>query len=164
MAALLPYLKKKFIRNTIYAETDINGVFSSEELKGALHLTAELLATSWFENNNGSFLQHALPGAAQVSPVYGIVVNDFNKDGFPDILLSGNDSGFDVQTGPLDTSPGCLLLGDAKGGFYAVPAHRSGFWSVLESRGVLSVKQGVSDKYFYLIPNNDNDVLIFRQK
>ena len=160
----LPKLKKKFVRNTAYSKTDILGVFSNDELDGALQLKTEVLASCWFENDNGNFIKHELPDAAQISPVHGITSQDVNNDGHLDLILVGNDSGFDVQTGPLDTSPGCLLLGDGKGNFTAVPPTKSGLWATKEARDILPIKDASTGKLLYLIPNNDNDLLIFKGK
>ena len=157
----LPYLKKKFVRNTAYAKTDINGVFSKDELANAQQLNAQELASCWFENRNGKFVKHPLPGAAQIAPVYGMTVIDVNKDGNADLLLVGNDSGFDVQTGPLDTSAGILLLGDGQGTFDPVLPAKSGFFATEEARGIYPIMSSEGNM-LYLIPNNDNDVLIFK--
>jgi hypothetical protein len=156
----LPYLKKKFVRNAIYAKSDIHNVFSKDELNNAKHFTTDILASVWIENKNGEFIIHQLPDAAQIAPVYGIDINDINEDGNLDILLVGNDSGFEVQTGPLDTSPGCLLLGNGSGGFKYFPARNAGFWATDEARDIVRLKQKSSGKDIYLIPNNYNDLLI----
>lgn len=78
-------------------------------------MPTNILATTWFENDHGKFIAHDLHSAAQVSHTHGILAKDFNSDGRNmDILLVGNDGGFEVQTGSLETSPVCLLLGIAK--------------------------------------------------
>ncbi|MEO1261225.1 MAG: VCBS repeat-containing protein [Bacteroidota bacterium] len=159
----LPSLKKKFVRNTAYAKTDINGVFTKTELASARQLKAEELASCWFENKGNELVKHQLPGAAQIAPVFGVTVADVNHDGNPDILLVGNDSGFDVQTGPLDTSAGVLLMGNGNGAFEPVLAGKSGFFAVDEARGIYPIKD-IKGASLFLIPNNDNDLLIFKGK
>ena len=159
----LPGLKKKFVRNTAYSMAPVEEVFSKSELAGAQVLETDMLETAWFENRNGEWVAHPLPDEAQVSPVYAIRAGDFTGDGLPDLLLAGNDSGFEVETGPLNTSPGCLLQGDGKGNYKAISARQSGFWATMEARDLVTVKQTRSGKTLFLVGNNNGAVQVFRQ-
>ncbi|RLD79291.1 MAG: hypothetical protein DRJ07_11975 [Bacteroidetes bacterium] len=47
----------------------------------------------------------------------GIAAGDFNRDGFKDILVAGNDIEISTQFGRLDASHGTLLINDQKGFF-----------------------------------------------
>ncbi len=154
----LPYLKKKFVRNTNYAKASIQEVFSVDQLTEVEYYRANILATSLFENTLDGFKRRNLPSAAQISPVYGILAKDINRDGHLDLVLVGNDRGFEVQTGPLDTSSGCVLLGNEKGGFELIPTLESGMKAVLEARGI-GVASGDTD--VYIIPNQNDELLIY---
>ncbi len=157
----LPGLKKKFVRNSSYAKASIDDIFSKSELDAAQVLETEILASAWFENQNGKWVAHALPDEAQVSPVYSINASDFTGDGLVDLLLAGNDSHFEVETGPLNTSTGCLLQGDGKGGFKAIPSRHSGFWANGEARDVKPIKQAGTGKTLWLVANNGGDLQVF---
>lgn len=61
-------------------------------------------------NDEGSFVWQKLPMAAQVSPIKKILVEDFNNDSYPDVLLAGNDYTYDVSTGFYDANKGIILL------------------------------------------------------
>ena len=39
-----------------------------------------------------------------------MIVQDFNGDGWPDILIGGNDYSYDVSTGNYDSNKGIVLL------------------------------------------------------
>ena len=43
--------------------------------------------TVFWGSKDGTFQAKPLPAAAQVSPVYAISINDFDKDGKKDILM-----------------------------------------------------------------------------
>ncbi len=162
----LPFLKKKFVRNTPYSKASIEQVFSLAELEAAQLLTTEILATTWFENKGkGTWEAHPLPDEAQISPVHAIQTGDFNGDGKMDLVLAGNDSGFDVETGPVNTSPGYLLAGDGKGGFKAISPSKSGFWATEEVRNIqpIGLKNG-QQKAFIIANNNGSLQLLLLKK
>jgi hypothetical protein len=110
-------MRKKFTSYKSFADATLNDIFSVDELKSAQHLSATSLATVWFENRNGHFYEHRLPVQAQFSPVYRIVVHDFNNDHFPDLLLLGNNEYPRLKLGKMDANFGTLLLNDGKGNF-----------------------------------------------
>ncbi len=63
-------------------------------------------------NGEDGFRWEKLPAAAQVSPIKKTIVRDFNGDGYPDILLAGNDHTFDISTGYYDALKGLVLLSE----------------------------------------------------
>jgi hypothetical protein len=92
-----------------------------------LVLKANTFATSYLENlGGGKFQLHELPLAAQLAPVHGLLAEDFNGDGYTDLLLSGNDFGTEVGMGRYDALNGLLLLGDGKGNFAPTTMQQSG--------------------------------------
>ena len=56
------------------------------------------------------FRWEELPGEVQLSAVRETLVEDFNQDGLPDILLAGNDHSYDIRTGYYDANKGLLLM------------------------------------------------------
>ncbi len=65
-------------------------------------------------NNKGKFRWEKLPLQVQLSPVTKMVVGDFNGDGYPDVLLGGNDYTYNVSTGYYDANKGIVLLSKGK--------------------------------------------------
>ncbi|WP_371388622.1 FG-GAP repeat domain-containing protein, partial [Salmonella sp. M312] len=77
-----------------YAKASFPEIFSAEKMKDALILSANNFNSCWIENKgNNEFVFHTLPTLAQLAPVYGILCDDYNKDGKLDILLNGNEYG-----------------------------------------------------------------------
>lgn len=110
-------LRKKFTNYKSYADATMTDIFSADELSDAQQLTATCLATTYFENKDGKFYERTLPVQAQFSPVYKIVVHDFNGDRFPDLLLLGNNEYPRLKLGKMDANFGTLLLNDGHGNF-----------------------------------------------
>jgi hypothetical protein len=63
-------------------------------------------------NGEDGFRWERLASQAQVSPIKKTIVRDFNGDGYPDILLAGNDHTFDISTGYYDALKGLVLLSE----------------------------------------------------
>jgi hypothetical protein len=119
-------LRQKFPKYDVYADARLADILSDEQLKKAKLLKADHFKTTWFENVNGVFQARSLPVQADYAPVHAIRIDDFNKDGKPDILLAGNVEQTRIKIGKIDANHGVLLLGDGKGGFRYVDQSSSG--------------------------------------
>ncbi len=134
MIAQLPAMKKKYLRYTPYASASINDIFSPEELKGTTTLTTNTFQTMYLVNENKKFAPHALPYQVQLSPVFDMVVEDFNQDGKKDVLMAGNFLYSATETSEMDAGNGTLLLQNQDGTFRYVPNIEHGFWAQGEVR------------------------------
>ncbi|MCP9767688.1 RNA-binding protein [Lacihabitans sp. LS3-19] len=151
----LSYLKSRFVNYSEYANQKITEVFKSDELKDALELKAYTFSTSYLENlGNDKFKLNSLPAQAQLAPVNGIVIEDFNNDNKLDIVLGGNFYGTRVKYGRYDASKGTLLLGDGKGGFAISDNIKSGFNVDGEVRDIVNVKISGGKQMLIFARNN----------
>ncbi len=122
MRARFPYYKD-------FANASIDKLLTEEERKNALVLKANNLQSCYIENKGkGIFQLKPLPVQAQLSPLFGMVTGDFDRDGNLDVLLSGNDFGNEVMVGRYDAFNGLLLKGDGKGSFTPQTLATSGFF------------------------------------
>ncbi len=114
----LPMLNKIFLSYNEFAKTDFSGLFPKEKIENAYKKQVHELASCYFENNgNGKFISKRLPFLAQSSSIEVLYTDDFNNDGFKDILIAGNNYKISTQLGRLDAFHGILLLNDQKGFF-----------------------------------------------
>lgn len=110
--------RRKYQRFADYAAVTFDELLTDDERKGAYRAQATYLQSAYIENRgNGKFILHALPPLAQVAPVFGIAVHDFNHDGHPDAVLTGNFYPNEVNMGRQDASVGTVLLGNGRGQF-----------------------------------------------
>lgn len=163
MVKQMPSLKKRFIYAREYAAAAISDIFEEKDLDEAIVMKANMLETCWWENQNGKFVRHLLPTQAQVSPVFGILIYDFNADGHADILLVGNKYGMEVETGRCDAGNGTLLIGDGKGKFAWVNNIQSGFWASKEARDLVLLNSR-DGKYTIVVSNNNDAAQVYRRK
>lgn len=153
-------LRKKFRDYKSFASADWNDFFPNQTSE---RLNSHTFASSWVENlGDGQFKLHALPIQAQFAPVFGLLVEDSNRDGHLDILLSGNTSGTDPQTGPYDAFNGLLLVGDGKGQFTPLRMQESGFYVPKEGRNLAKLN-GVDGRQLILVAQNNDSLLIFEK-
>ena len=156
----LPGLKKKFLEYRQYAQATINDIFSEDQLKDASVLKAETMETVYLENQGaGGFTKHALPMQAQYSPVYGIVLEDINKDGKKDMLLAGNNTWTRIKFGRYSANHGVLLIADGKGGFVYTPQTKSGLNLRGNVRSLRPINTGKTQKVIAGI-NDDNVIML----
>src|SRR5216117_1861539 len=157
----LPYLKPRYPRYEDYAGQTVTDIFSAAELAGATVKQAHTFATALVRNNgDGSFTLVPLPLEAQLAPVYGILAQDLDGDGKPDLLLAGNFDGVQPEIGRMSASYGLVLRGDGRGRFTPVPPAQSGFMVPGQARDIQRVKTRRGD--LYVVARNNDRALVFR--
>jgi hypothetical protein len=151
---LTAIMRKRFVSYTAYANAGLQEVLEADERSRALILQAFEMRSCFIENKgDGTFSVRPLPMEAQFSPVFGIVVDDFNRDGFPDVLLAGNSYSSETYSGWYDASVGTLLLGDGKGSFSVVNNQVSGLSLDQDTKALAQVAAG---KETWIVATNNN--------
>jgi enediyne biosynthesis protein E4 len=159
LVGVLPYLKNKYLYYADYKEQTISDIFTEEQLKKAVRVDAyELRSCVFINSGKGQFNKLALPTAAQLSPVHGILVQDMDADGKTDLVLGGNFYESKPETGIYDASYGIMLKGDGYGGFSAVKPEQSGIYIRGAVRDIISVKAG--NKNLVLWAMNNRPVVV----
>ena len=130
-------------------------------MESALKLEVNTFASTVLINKGGSFEKINLPNLAQISPINKIIVDDFNGDKIPDLLIAGNMFETEVETPRYDAGNGLLLLGDGKGRFEGINVSKSGFFAPHNVKDVAYLKNTASGKPLILIGNNNNEIQVF---
>lgn len=122
-------LRGRHPRYHSFATTPMADLFTPEEKMNMQVLTATESRSMLFQNlGNGRFKAIPLPPAAQWAPIYGIVIDDLNADGWLDIALNGNDYGTEVVTGRYNALNGLILLGKGNGEFEPASLQQGGLF------------------------------------
>ncbi|WKN29698.1 VCBS repeat-containing protein [Porifericola rhodea] len=154
-------LKKNYQDYEAYAQAEIGEVIPRSLLNRADKYTATRFESSILINKgNGQFDMRALPTEAQFSAVLGILSGDYNQDGYPDLLLTGNSYVNEVLYGWQDASLGLLLLGDGDLKFKAAAPPESGLFLKGDTRGLANLYDLKSRQVILSPVNGDSLVLL----
>ena len=114
----LPFLKKKFLYADDFAKSTLFSLFGEAKIAKADKLEANYFSSAVIINKgNLQFETIALPFEAQLSTLRDAVIVDTNKDGLPDVLLSGNYYDNTVDLGRQDADFGTILVNKGAGKF-----------------------------------------------
>ena len=130
----LPYLRARFASNQAYSTASVEEVLG-DRLSTAKKLEAACLESVVLLNRGDHFEVRTLPIEAQMSPVFGLCVADFDGDGREDVFLAQNFFAVQPETPRYDAGRGLLLKGDGSGGFVAMPGQESGIKVYGQQRG-----------------------------
>ncbi|MEX2230765.1 MAG: VCBS repeat-containing protein, partial [Cyclobacteriaceae bacterium] len=148
---------KKYLKYETFKNETLTDIFTSQQLKNALELKVfELRSAVAINDGKGKFTLNPLPLEAQFSPLYGIEIGDFDKDGLTDILTGGNLFRVKPEVGRYDGSYGLLLKGDGKGNFRSLPPQQSGIHIEGEVRDILTLN---TRKGTVIIFSRNNDAV-----
>src|SRR5258708_4785989 len=151
----VPSIKKRFNDFESYSNATISDILKPDELKKSKKLSASTFETSIYLNTGKGFRKVNLPIQAQYAPVFSILVEDFNHDSKPDLLLVGNLEKTRVRTGKYSGDCGFIFTGDGKGNFEYMPQYRSG----LSLSG--DVKHVISDSKCLIFGINNSAVKVY---
>ena len=154
----MPFITQKFPTYNEFAHADLAAIYGGTKLDSALHFSAtEFSSCILLSNPNGYELQH-LPYEAQFGPLNALLIEDFNLDGFLDILGVGNNFGAEIETVRYDAGRGVLLLGDGKGKFKGLSPQESGFFVNSDAKDMMFL-----DDYI-VVSSNADSLKFFRWK
>lgn len=160
----VPAIRKRFLYAKDYASTTFDDIFPAGTKEGLLQFTCDETRSCYLENlGGGKFRKHMLPMEAQFAPVNAIVCDDIDGDGYPDLLLAGNEYQADVITGRYDASYGCFLKGGKDKKFQSVLSTSSGFIVDGDVKDMVLLPVSKNEKRLLVAINNDS-LRVFRIK
>ncbi|MCB0629105.1 MAG: VCBS repeat-containing protein [Lewinella sp.] len=156
----MPAMKKKYLRYSSYVGQGVEDIFNPDQLAKSIKLSAEDLASSvLLSQPDGTFILEPLPKMAQLSPIYGLLVYDFDGDGLEDILLGGNLYDVKPEAGRYDANYGLFLRGNGQGQFTPVPSKGSGFKTYGQVRDLKLIH--IQGRPYVLVARNNDTIQVF---
>ncbi len=157
----MPYLNKKYLSYADFARASLTDLFSREKLSRSKKKKVYELAHTYFQNNGKKgFSKIPLPRMAQISTVHDIMAEDFDNDGFKDLLIVGNSHEISTQLGRMDALHGLILLNDQNGGFRKASAQN--FDIPGPARSIERIK--IKDVQYYVVGINDGAPIVLKKK
>jgi hypothetical protein len=157
----LPFLRGRFPSNKAYSTASV------EEVLGDRFASAKQLQAAWLDsvvllNRGDHFEVRPLPVEAQMSPVFGLCVGDFDGDGNQDVFVGQNFFEAQPETPRYDAGRGLLLKGDGSGAFRAVPGQESGLKIYGEQRGAAAADFDGDGRLDLVVAQNSADTKLYR--
>jgi hypothetical protein len=153
-------LRKRVSTYRAFGQSTIFDLFTEEELAGSYQKNANFLQSAVLINDgSGKFEIMELPQEAQFAPIYGIVSQDFNVDGYLDLLLVGNDHSIEYMSGRIDAFNGLCLIGNGDGSFNALKPYESGFSVTGDAKGLVHLINESGKQL--LLASQNKDSLVF---
>lgn len=153
----IPSVNKKYLSYKAFAQAKFSDIFSQNKLDNASKKQVYKLESTVFINQkDGTFKPQVLPNFAQVSSVFSMQTEDLNGDGFPDIVLAGNNYELNTQLGRQDASKGLILLNN-KNGSFSVNTEPSFF---IDGQ-VRDIQKIIIKNELHLVISKNNDSLQF---
>ncbi len=134
LARVMPWVQEKFASYQAYSTAGVADILG-DHWSHPQEWSVTTLDSMVFLNRGDHFAAAPLPLEAQLAPVFGACVGDFDGDGREDVFLSQNFSGVDVETARYDAGRSVWLRGDGRGQFNAVPGQESGVMIYGDGRG-----------------------------
>ncbi|WP_299605753.1 VCBS repeat-containing protein [uncultured Aquimarina sp.] len=151
-------LKKKYPTYNDFAKTSFQELLSIENLEEET-FHANIFQSIYAENiGNNTFKVSYLPNVCQQSPINDFLVDDFDKDGYKDVLIVGNNYSAEANYGRHDAIIGIYLKGTNKG-FVPIHNYESGFVVAKQSNHIISVQNKNEEKLIIATQNNDSVVV-----
>ena len=153
----MPTIKKKYVKYVDYAGKKINDILDEDQLKQAIVRQSFMSLTAILLNDGkGNLTLQPLPAEAQFSPVCGALFTDYDRDGRPDLVLTGNFLDVLPEIGRYDASYGVVLRNKGKAAdgtiaYESVNPAVSGFFVRGQVRHIARLAQG----QIVLAKNND---------
>jgi hypothetical protein len=152
----VPALRKKMFYYRDYGKATIESLLPDGSTDNVPFLFANQFQSVVLKNEGNKLQMIELPVQAQFSPVYSILKTDANKDGWDDIILTGNLTQTRVRFGRYDANHGMLFLGNGECGFTYVPPYESG----LKLRGDVRSSVEINDLLIFGV--NSDSIQVYK--
>jgi enediyne biosynthesis protein E4 len=154
LTAQVPAIKKRGLKYADFAKMQYKDIFPGFNEASLIQYDTKELRSGIYWNEGPTFRFAPLPIEAQFSPVFGINIFDYNKDGTKDIILGGNIYALKPQMGRHNASKGLFLANKGKQTFHA--EHNTGLLLDGEVRDMITVGNKV------IIARNNRSCAVFR--
>ena len=156
-------LQKKYLDYQSYSKATIDEITSYYPDPKVSKLEAhEFRSCMLINEGGGQFTLKPLPKICQISPIYGMVACDINRDSILDLVVGGNFRGPSVEIGAYDASYGQVLLGRGDGTFDVQGAEVLGNSLEGEVREIIPFH--VNEELHYIVVRNNGPVSILRKR
>jgi len=162
LATALPTLLRRYPKNDAYAQASLPDIVSQTKLDAATRLSAtELQSGIFLSQPDGTYRFEPLPRLAQIAPLNGLAIGDFDGDGYLDLYALQNSYAPTPAVGRFDGGVSQLLRGDGQGHFTALPASESGLIVPGDAKALVALDLDNDGWPDFVITRNNDTTLAF---
>ena len=159
----LNFIKKEFPSYDAFSTAPIDTVLGQRADGAIVHEAVMFESVIVTNKGKGRFDIDILPNEAQIAPVFGAIVYDWNGDNRNDLFVAGNYYNREVETTRSDAGTGYVLLREENNSYQTVPTPRAGIFVDDDVRDVKMIKDDKGEPII-LVANNNGPVEVFKLK
>ncbi|MCS5662577.1 MAG: VCBS repeat-containing protein, partial [Dehalococcoidia bacterium] len=160
LAGSMPYLYSRFKSFRQFSQASVAQLIGETQTSARL-LSVQTLYSCLFINEGDNFRMVKLPDAAQWAPTHGIVVRDFDGDGFEDLFLAQNFFPNRPQEDRLDASRGVFLSGHGTEHLTVLEFIETGLKLTGDQRAAVSGDFNLDGKSDLVVTQNSGETKLF---
>jgi hypothetical protein len=157
----LPLLRVRYPKHQLFASATLDEILGQQPARASF-VEINALQSMVFLNEGATFRPLPLPFEAQLAPVFGVNVADFNGDGHEDLFLAQNFFPLFKDESRLDAGRGLLLLGNGTARLRPVPAAESGLLITGEQRGSATADFDSDGRTDLVVTQNAGSTRLFK--
>jgi hypothetical protein len=161
----IPTLRYKYLFAKSFADAKLADIVGGDSNlhSGGSRYVYDMNSLMLINDGKGSFSTKRLPMISQISPIYGMIADDFDNDGNLDLIHTGNFYGPDRDMWRYDAGIGMVLKGDGKLGFKELSVKESGFYVPGEGRALIMMPRAGKNSLLLLSSANKGTLQIFEK-
>jgi hypothetical protein len=157
----LPYIKKRYLKFFDFKEATLQEIFGEKITRGGYHLKVnELKSFVWMNDPDQEYVRVDLPFNFQLFPIYDFLVDDFNTDGYIDLLAAGNFLRAKPEIGSNMGGHTALGMGNGSDSFKFVMNSKTGISISEEVRSIESLYIKDKQALVFGINNGSNKIFV----
>ncbi|MDX1953102.1 MAG: VCBS repeat-containing protein [Verrucomicrobiota bacterium] len=162
LSAAIPALRGRFPTYAAFGSADIKTILGGFQKPATLSVNC--LQSAVFMNEGNRFKMQPLPPEAQLSPVFGLAVADFDGDRNEDIFVAQNFFGVSPQITRHDSGRGLLLRGNGTGEFEPMSSSGSGIAIDGDQRAAAVCDYNQDGRVDLAVSQNGSDTQLFQNR
>jgi enediyne biosynthesis protein E4 len=161
----MPHLAERFKTFQEFAMAPLEKIYEQSRLDAARRFAITTLESGMLINEgSATFRFQAFPRIAQISPGFGVVLEDINADGNLDVYFVQNFWTPQIETGRMDSGLSQLLLGDGSGELKPVPPEESGLIVPRDAKSLVVTDFNADGRVDFIVGNNNYYAQAFQNR
>ncbi|MCP9235845.1 VCBS repeat-containing protein [Lewinella sp. JB7] len=157
----IPAIAERFPTYEAFAHADLSEILDGKTESALRYEAKEFASLVLINDGRGGLSPRRLPVEAQFSVVNGIVVEDLNGDGTPELITAGNKYEVEIETTRADAGLGVVMTHNTTGELVALSPSAAGLSLHGNVKDLRPILLGDRDRFGFLVAENGGAVRLF---